>query len=134
MKLVRVEIIEAVPFEFGMEDGVRRFNYYIPRDAKDFNAPWTPESKKHLGYLERYDNDFEGNKIGFGEYNYKPFIGDYSDPKAEVKKGDYVIIHKSSLLRKGRAEVVCKEILRKEDLDKYIEADELKNITINLIL
>jgi hypothetical protein len=79
-------VIEAAPFEWGMESGVKRYNEYIPKETANF--PVAMLSKKYEGYLGRYDSELEERGFERGEWN--PYI-ETLEGQMIIGKGDYII-------------------------------------------
>lgn len=79
-------IIEAEVFSWGIEDGVRRYNEFIPRDGKSY--PENMQSKVYEGYLGRYDSELE--ERGFERGEWIPYI-DTLEGMMNISEGDYII-------------------------------------------
>lgn len=65
------EIVDIVPFEWGMEDGVCRNNQYVLRNAETY--PKSMHSTKHVGYLARHDEILDSKCFNVEE-GFVPFI------------------------------------------------------------
>lgn len=59
-------------FEWGMEQGIRRYYQYIPKDADIY--PILMWSERYPGYLARYDNEL--NERGFEPGQWNPYFDD----------------------------------------------------------
>lgn len=67
----KIQQIDAVPFQWGMEDGIIRYSNYIPKECSQ-NHPEI-SSTKYPGYYARYDNELD--ERGFNqEEGYVPYI------------------------------------------------------------
>jgi hypothetical protein len=96
MKFIKnPEIIDAVPFEWGMEDGVKRFNTYIEKDA--YKYPEHLRSTKYEGYLVRHEDILDSRCFNFDD-GYVPYILSYPhNNMIRVKETDYVCINSSGI-------------------------------------
>lgn len=82
------EVVEAVPYIFGLEDGFISGSQYIPADA-DKNFPQHMISTKYPRYLSCYDNDIS-DALNNPDTDWKPYIGT-SDGMRIVKLTDMII-------------------------------------------
>lgn len=79
-------VIEAAPFQWGMEDGIMRYHEHIERDAATY--PEDMRSTQHDGYLSRYDDILDGK--GFAADQWAPFI-ETSEGPLRISEGDCII-------------------------------------------
>lgn len=79
-------VIEAVEFQWGIEDGILRFNEYIPKNALNY-----PEEMRlsDSGYLKRYSPELEQRGFEEGE-NWIPYI-ETLEGKMRISEGDFII-------------------------------------------
>jgi hypothetical protein len=83
----KVQHIDAVPFEWGMEDGIIQYNSYIPKDCSAYHPDLN--STKYPGYYAKYDKELD--ERGFDQsQGYVPYITTRSSLVAVIE-GDYVI-------------------------------------------
>lgn len=91
----------------GMEDGFRRYNEYIQRDAH--NYPAEMRSTKHPGYLSMYDyilDDTENNK-------WVPYIESSPGHLDNIPPGGYVGTDKDGkkfTMKKERFEILYQRV------------------------
>lgn len=79
-------VIDAEVFQWGMEDGVTRYNEYIPKDSHKY--PEDMRSNLYPGYLCKYDDLLQNR--GFNNSDWKPHI--YTiDETLIISEGDYII-------------------------------------------
>ena len=80
-------VVQADVFQWGMEDGLIRYNEYIPKDALSY-----PEDMRlsDSGYLKRYDIELQQRGFSEGE-NWVPYI-ETLEGKMRIGEGDYIII------------------------------------------
>lgn len=79
-------IVDADLFQWGIEDGVKYGNQFIPRDAQKYSKEM--HSEEFPGYLGRYDAELEYR--GFEDRNWKPYI-DTLEGMMTISEGDYII-------------------------------------------
>lgn len=79
-------VIEASIFQWGMEDGLIRYNEYIPKDALNY-----PEDMRmsDTGYLQKYGPEFRDRGFKEGE-NWVPYI-ETLEGKMRIGEGDFII-------------------------------------------
>jgi len=81
------QIVDAEVFQWGMEDGILRWNLIIP---KEINEYWpTSNSTKYPGYLAIYDKELDercfNQTEGFVPYIIAP------DGNKRIAQGDYIL-------------------------------------------
>jgi len=79
-------VIVATEFKWGIEDGIIRYNQYIPKDALSY-----PEEMRlsDTGYLTRYKDEFKSRGFDEGE-NWVPYI-ETLEGKMRISEGDFII-------------------------------------------
>ena len=80
------EIVEAVQFSWGMEDGIRKWNQIIPKGVNEYHPEMT--SDIYPEYLRRYDQ--ENDKRGFEQGDWRPYIITDSGDSI-VFENDYIV-------------------------------------------
>ena len=79
-------VIDAVKFNWGMEDGIIKYNEYIPKDALNY-----PEEMRlsDSGYLKKYESELKLR--GFDETeNWIPYV-ETLEGKMRISEGDFII-------------------------------------------
>jgi gamma-glutamylcysteine synthetase len=79
-------VIDAEIFQWGIEDGIIRYNEYIPKNALDY-----PEEMRlsDSGYVKKYGSELSLKGFDEGE-NWVPYI-ETLEGKMRISEGDYII-------------------------------------------
>lgn len=81
------QIVDAEVFQWGMEDGIVRWNLIIPKEINEYHPELN--STKYPGYLAIYDKELD--ERGFNQTEgFVPYII-AADGNKRVAEGDYIL-------------------------------------------
>lgn len=124
MYVKNLEIIDPVPFEWGMEDGVIRWNNVIYRDADKY--PEDRRSIKFPGYLFIYD-DYLEERCFDEDLGYVPFINNKTGGvciQERIHENNYIYFDKF-----GNKNIIAKTVLEQN----YFELNNEDDIEIDSV-
>ena len=79
-------VINAEKFQWGIEDGIIKYNEFIPKDALNY-----PDEMRlsDSGYLKKYGSELEEKGFDEGK-NWVPYI-ETLEGKMRISEGDFII-------------------------------------------
>ena len=89
----KAEQVNAEIFQWGMEDGIVRWNLIIPKEINKYNSDLN--STKYIGYLAIYDKELDERCFDQTE-GFVPYIAT-PDGNKRISEGDYIITHENGV-------------------------------------